>query len=248
MRNRTKLTALLNAAFVLTGIGAAQTNTPRATTAPNSQAQEMASALQPSGAQQPPSEQPDEAPNVAPVFWITSVEVMRSSHTPQLDVGRARGLVTTAGWEAAQLVPLTKGVPADGILDLALIAGVPAESTASSSYTEIEAIFTIEPGHPFRGVRVHGAANRVVLKTLPGYAEAAAPPKDCVSCSGKLFVAKGQVAPTNRPADSVVREEDLPRNLRVIHESEGIGAINSDPNRLTLLLNENSEIVAAMWD
>jgi len=242
MRNTTRLTAILNAAFVLTGIGAAQTNTPRATDAPNPQPQEIVSTPSPSSAQQ------DEAPNVAPVFWITSVEVMRSSHSPQLDVVRARGLVTTAGWEAAQLVPLTKGVPTDGILDLALIAEVPAESTVSTSYTEIEAIFTIEPGHPFQGVRVHSAANRVALKMLPGYAEAATPPKDCVACTGKLFVPKGQPAPSGLPADSVVREEDLPRNLRVIRESDGIGAISSDPNRMTILLNEKGEIVAAMWD
>jgi hypothetical protein len=242
MRNTTRLIALLNAAFVLTGIGAAQTNGPGAAMAPNPQPQEMVSTPSASSAQQ------DDAPNVAPVFWITSVEVMRSTHSPQLDVVRARGLVTTTGWEAAQLVPLTKGVPTDGILDLALIAEVPEESGASPTYTEIEAVFTIEPGHPFHGVRVHGAANRVALKTLPGYAEAVAPPKDCVSCTGKLFVAKGQTAPSNRAADSVVREEDLPHNLRVIRESDGIGAIESDPNRLTLLLNENGEIVAAMWD
>jgi hypothetical protein len=241
MRYTTKLTALLNAAFLLTGVSIAQT--PRTAGAPsNSQPQETASAADSSNTQQ------DEAPNVAPVFWITSVEVMRSTHTPQLDVVRARGLVTTSGWEAAQLVPLTKGLSSDGILDLALIAEVPAESTASTSYTEIEAVFTIEPGHPFHGVRVHGAANRVVLKQLPGYADAAAPPKNCVSCTGKLFVPKGQTLPANRPSESLVREEELPRNLRVIRESDGIGVIDSDPNRLTLLLNENGEIVAAMWD
>ncbi|HEY4009336.1 MAG TPA: hypothetical protein VGM11_04225 [Acidobacteriaceae bacterium] len=243
MRNTTKSIAFLFAALVLTGIGAAQTASPSAVTASGPETQETTA-----GPEQSSSAQQEEAPNVAPVFWITSVEVMRSTHAPQLDVVRARGLVTTSGWEAAQLVPITKGVPTDGVLDLALIAEVPAESTTSSSYTEIEAIFTIEPGHPFRGVRVHSASNRVALKMLPGYAEAGAPPKNCVSCTGKLFVPKGQTAPTNRAVESVVREEDLPHNLRVIRESDGVAVIDSDPNRLTLLLGENGEIVAAMWD
>lgn len=243
MRNTLKPIALLITALVLTSVSAAQTMAPRAVSASSPESQEMASSPeQPSGAQQ------EEAPNFAPVFWITSVEVMRSTHAPQLDVVRARGLVTTSGWQAAQLVPITKGVPTDGVLDLALIAEVPPESTATTSYVEIEAVFTIEPGHPFQGVRVHGAGNRVALKTLPGYAEAAAPPKNCVTCTGKLFVPKGQTAPATRAADSVVREEDLPRNLRLIRESDGVGAIDSDPNRLTLLLGENGEIIAAMWD
>jgi hypothetical protein len=243
MRNTTKFAALLNAALMLTGIGNAQVNSPRATSASNQQPQEMASAPQ-----QISTTEQNEAPRSAPVFWITSVEVLRSTHAPQLDVVRVRGLVPTEGWESVELVPITKGTPSDGILDLALIADVPSESTAPTSYPEVEAVFTIEPGHPFNGVRVHGAANRVALKSMPGYAEAAAPPKDCVSCTGKLFVPKGQTAPATRSQDSIVHEEDLPSNLRVIRESDGIGSLDSDPNRITLLLNEKSEIIMAMWD
>jgi hypothetical protein len=243
MRNTTKLATLLNVALMLTGIGNAQTSSPRATAAPNPQPQEVASAPQQTSA-------PDqnEAPQTAPVFWITSVEVLRSTHGPQLDVVRVRGLVPTEGWESVELVPITKGTPSDGILDLALIADAPAESTTPTSYPEVEAVFTIEPGHPFNGVRVHGAANRVVLKSMPGYAESAPAPKDCVTCTGKLFVPRGQTAPANRSQDSIVREEDLPRNLRVIRESDGIGSLDSDPNRITLLLNDKNEIVTAMWD
>ncbi len=162
-------------------------------------------------------------------FWISSVEVLRSTHAPQLDVVRVRGLVSTEGWESAELVPITKGIPSDGVLDLMLVAEAPGDSTVPTSYPEIEAIFAIEPGHPFKGVRVHGAANRVVLKNFPGYTEAGDPPKGCVACSGKLFVARGQSAPAGRAAETVVHEEDLPRNLRIIHENEGIGSLDSDP-------------------
>ena len=240
MQNATKLAVLLQAALLLPGIGHAQTNSPRPG-APNTQ--EAASAPQ-----QPTSSGPEEAPNAAPVFWVTSVEVMRSTHAPQLDVVRVRGLVTTEGWESVELVPLTKGTPSDGILDLALIAEAPSEDTAPTAYPEVEAVFTIEPGHPFNGVRVHGAANRVVLKSMPGYAEGTVPPKDCASCVGKLFVAKGQAVPAGRSQDTIVREEELPAKLRVIRESDGLGTLDSDPNRITLLLNEKGEIVTAMWD
>ncbi len=129
MQTRIKLTALLNAALLLTGIGNAQSSKPVAVNGPNPQ--EASSA---------PKPDQNEAPNTAPVFWITSVEVLRSTHPPQLDVVRVRGLVTTEGWESVELVPLTKGVPADGILDLALIAEAPSENTAPTSYPGVEAI------------------------------------------------------------------------------------------------------------
>jgi len=241
MQNKTKLTALLQAALVLTGIGHAQTSSPHATNPPSAQ-----EAAPPPPQTNAPS--PDEGPSTAPVFWVTSVEVLRSAHAPQLDVVRVRGLVTTEGWESVALVPLTKGTPSDGILDLALVAEAPSENSPSTTYPEVEAIFTIESGHPFNGVRVHGAANRVVLKSMPGYAESAAPPRNCAGCVGKLFVPKGQTAPAGRSQDTVVREEELPSKLRVIRESDGLGTLDSDPNRITLLLNEKGEIVMAVWD
>jgi len=241
MQNTTKLTALLQAALVLTGIGHSQTSSPRSVNPPS--AQEVAPPPQPTSV---PSQ--EEAPNTAPVFWVTSVEVLRSAHAPQLDVVRVRGLVTTEGWESVELVPLTKGTPSDGILDLALVAESPSENSPSTTYPEVEAIFTIEPGHPFNGVRVHGAANRVVLKSMPGYAESAAPPKNCTGCVGKLFVPKGQTPPAGRSQDTLVREEELPAKLRVIRESDGLGTFDSDPNRITLLLNEKGEIIMAIWN
>src|ERR1700744_4181615 len=81
MRN-TRLIALLNAALMLTGIAAAQTATPN----PNTPASQQAAA----------TPNPQGAP-IEPVFWITSVEVLRSTHSPQLDIVRARGVVTSEG-------------------------------------------------------------------------------------------------------------------------------------------------------
>jgi|HubBroStandDraft_1064217.scaffolds.fasta_scaffold01204_10 hypothetical protein len=242
MRTTTKVIALLNAALVLTGIGAAQTITPSNPTTPPSQLQDANVPSHPVDTQSPT------IPQISPVFWISSVEVMRSSHAPQLDVVRVRGLVTSEGWEGVELVPMTKGTPADGVLDLALVAESPNDSATPSEYAEVEAIFAIEPGHPFKGVRVHGAANRVLLQALPGYSVSATPPQACADCTGKLFVAKGQIAPASRAATTIVHEEDLPNTLRVIRESDGVGSMDLNPNRLTILLSDKNEILQATWE
>jgi hypothetical protein len=242
MRTTSRFIALLNAVLMLTGIGAAQTLATRNLTAPSPQPQEANPA--PHSPETPTSAT---AP-IAPVFWITSVEVMRSTHAPQLDIVRVRGLVTSEGWEEVALLPVTRGTPVDGVLDLALVAQSPDDSAKPGDYAEVEAIFAIEPGHPFKGVRVHGAANRVLVPTLPGYAAAAEPPKNCADCTGKLFVPKGQTAPANQTASSVVHEEELPTTLRVIRESDGVGTMNLDPNRLTILLSDKNEILQATWE
>lgn len=200
--------------------------------------------------EKPPEQQqqPEAAPKLAPVLWISSVEVLSSKHGPTLDVIRVRGITSTDGWEDAELVPLTKGMPPDGMLDLAFVAQAPVDMTAPSKSPVIEAIFTLEPGHPFKGVRVHGATNRVTLTAIPGYVEAPAPPQDCTDCVGKYFVGKGETPPSGANANNVIHEENLPKTLHVVKPTEGIGKLDSDPNRLTLVLAEDGRIVIAIWD
>jgi hypothetical protein len=190
----------------------------------------------------------DSTPNFAPVLYITSVEALRSTHEPALDVIRVRAITSSDGWEDGELVPLTKGKPADGILDLAFIAQAPTDPASPSKNPEIEAVFTMEPGHPFKGVRVYGATNRVTLHAIPGYMEAPAAPGDCTDCIGKYYLAKGETAPAGINADSIVREESLPNTVHVIKAGEGIRKLDSDPNRLTLVLNDEGRIVIAVWD
>jgi hypothetical protein len=195
------------------------------------------------------SGQPGEASSsIAPVLWVSSVETMRSSHGPQLDIIRARGLSSTEGWERGELVPFTQGPSSDGILDLIFVAQAPSSPSPPAGFPEIEAVFTIEPGHPYKGVRVHGAINRVTLKTIPGYAEAPPPPDDCSKCVGKYFLGKGESLPAGVSAADSVREENLPRLLNVVKANEGIGKLDSDPNRLTLVLGDDGRIVIAVWD
>ena len=161
---------------------------------------------------------------------------------------RVRGITSSDGWEDGELVPLTKGKPSDGILDLAFIAQAPSDPAAPSKSPEIEAIFTMEPGHPYKGIRVYGATNRVTLHQSPAIPRRLPPPIDCTECIGKYYLAKGETAPAGVSADSIVRQETLPKTVNVIKAGEGIGKLDTDPNRLTLVLNDEGRIVIAVWD
>jgi hypothetical protein len=190
-------------------------------------------AAPPPGESVSPQQEEQPGQSTAPVLWVSSVEDLRSSRGPELDVIRVRGLSSNEGWEGAELIPLTKGTPPDGILDLAFVAQAPTNSTSPSKFPTVEAVFVVEPGHPYKGVRVHGATNRVTLRSMPGYAESPAPPKDCENCTGKHFVGKGEAAPAGIKPSDTVREEDLPKTVRVLRSGEGLGKFDSDPNRLT---------------
>lgn len=184
----------------------------------------------------------------APVLRITSVEVIRSTHGPTLDIIRVRGLASSSGWEEAELVPLTRGAPVDGMLELVLVARAPAEAMEATGFEAIEAIFPLETNHPFKGVNVHSASDSVTLSQLPGYAEGKTGGQDCSKCVGKLFVAKGASVPAGKSSAEVVREEELPAMTRVIRHSDGIPTADSNPNRLTIVLNREGKIATAIWD
>ena len=184
----------------------------------------------------------------APVLRITSVEVIRSTHGPTLDIIRVRGLASSSGWEEAELIPLTRGAPADGMLELVLVARAPAEAMEATGFEAIEAIFPLETNHPFKGVNVHSASDSVTLSQLPGYAEAKGGGEDCNKCVGKLFVAKGAAVPAGKSSAEVVKEEELPPVTRVIRHSDGIPSADSNPNRLTLVLTKEGKISTAIWD
>jgi hypothetical protein len=191
-------------------------------------------------------------PNVggppAPVIFVTSVEVLRSDRAGGLDVIRARGLVTSGGWGQPHLLPITRGQPLDGMLDLIFQASAPAGASTLGSFMVVESILPVETGHPYKGVRVRGGNNAISLKAIPGYAETPAPKEDCAKCIGKFFVAKGANPPTGATAENTVREADLPYMLRIIKPTDGIPSYALEPNRLTLLLSEDGRIVDGAWD
>ena len=184
----------------------------------------------------------------APVVFVTSVEVLRSDRNGGLDVVRVRGVVTGSSWGQPHLIPITQGQPRDGMLELIFQASAPAGAAGLGPFMPVEAILPVATGHPYKGVRVRGGNNAISLKTIPGYAEAAAPKEDCAKCIGKFFVAKGANPPAGATAENTVREADLPYTLRIIKPTDGISSYALDPTRLTLLLSEDGRIVDGAWD
>jgi len=182
-----------------------------------------------------------------PVFAVTSVEILHSAHTPSLAVIVVRGLTSSEGWQEGTLVPLTSGKPADGVLDLVLVASAPQDAAAPGTYAPIEAVLPV-PELPFKAVRVRSATNTVTLNDLHGYAEAKAPDDPCGPCVGKHFVAKGAAAPAGVAASDIVRQEDLPPETRVLLPTDGIKDMRTNPNRLTIVVGEDGRIVDAIWE
>ena len=180
-----------------------------------------------------------------PVLYVTSVEVMRTSTEPRLDIVRVTGVTGSQGWTAPQLVPTYLGKPLDGVLDLQFIATMPQQTQPAEGFVPIGAVFPLEEGHLFKGVRVRASENAIEVKQMPGANQAQINVNDCKDCVGKKFAERGQAQPSQQ---GVVRQEDLPRVLRWIIPSRGIRGITHNPNRLNLILSDDSTIVAAYWE
>lgn len=180
-----------------------------------------------------------------PVLYITSVEVVRTSAEPKLDIVRVTGLASSQGWSEPQLVPTFAGKPLDDILDLQFIATEPDQSQNADGFVPIGAVFPLDPGHPFKGVRVRASENAIEVAQIPGLNQAQITVNDCRACIGKKFVERGQAQPGQQ---GVVREEDLPKVLRWIIPSRGIRGITHNPNRLNLILGGDNTIVQAYWE
>src|SRR5438132_4279902 len=84
-----------------------------------------------------------------PVLYVTSVEVMRTSTEPKLDIVRVTGLTGSQGWSAPQLVPTFVGKPLDGVLDLQFIATDPQQTQRAQVFVPITPVFPLEECHPF---------------------------------------------------------------------------------------------------
>jgi hypothetical protein len=186
-----------------------------------------------------------EAASELPVLYVTSVEVLRTSTDPRLDIVRVTGLASSQGWSDPELVPTYAGKPLDDVLDLQLIATAPLQSQAADGFVPIGAVFTLEEDHPFKGVRVRASENTIEVKPIPGLKQADITVDSCKDCIGKKFAERGQAAAGQA---GVVRQEDLPKILRWIMPSQGIRGITHNPNRLNLILGDDNTIVEAYWE
>jgi hypothetical protein len=180
-----------------------------------------------------------------PVLFVTSVEILRTQTPPQLDIVRVTGLTGSQGWSSPELVPTYVGKPLDGILDLQFIATMPLQTEAATGFIPFSAVFPLEEGHDFKGVRVRGSENAIEVGQIPGTKTVKISVNDCKDCVGKKFAERGQAAPGT---PGVVRQEDLPKILRWITPNHGIRGITHNPNRLNLLLGSDNTIIAAYWE
>jgi hypothetical protein len=180
-----------------------------------------------------------------PILYVTGVEVMRTGMDPKIDIIHVTGLVSSVGWNKPQLVPFFYGKPADDVLDLQFIATSPQQSQKAEGFVPINAMFTLEAGHPYKGVRVRAGANALAVKQLPGNAHADIKAEDCKQCIGKKFAEKGKASAGTA---NVVREEDLPHGFRTIVPTHGVAGIVHNPNRINLILDDGNTIVMAFWE
>ena len=185
-------------------------------------------------------------PPSAPVLFITSVEVVQTTLEPKQAIIKVRGLTGSRGWSNPQLVPLFQGDPLDGILDLQFIAQTPDATQKAEGFMPISALFPLDADNPPKGIRIRAAGNVLLLKQIPGQAQTTISKEDGSKAVGKKFAAKG-TAPAGTAG--VVREEDMPRNFRVIPPMKGVAGITHNMNRLNLVLGEDGKTITwAFWE
>ena len=186
-------------------------------------------------------------PPMAPVLFITSVEVVQTTLEPRQAIVKVRGLTGSRGWSGPQLVPLFQGDIADGILDLQFIAVTPDQTQKAEGFVPIYAIFPLDPGDKLpKGIRVRGVDNVMLLTQLPGSIETTITKEDGSKAVGKTWAEKG-TAPAGTA--NVVREEDMPRNFRIIPPKKGVAGITHNMNRLNLVLGEDGKTITwAFWE
>ena len=184
-------------------------------------------------------------PLEVPVLYVTGIEVLHGTLDPKVDVIRVTGLASSAGWSGPELVPFFYGKPTDDILDLQFIATSPEQSQKAEGFQPITADFTLEAGHPFKGVRIRAFGNALELKSMTSAAVTTQIKiNDCKECVGKKFVDKGQ----GQAGPGIVYGGDLPPDYRPIGPTHGVKGQVHNPNRINLILDGDNKIVMAFWE
>ena len=235
------------ATIALVQIGAATLAHGQGPTAPGATG---ATTARPAGDNGPgaPGEEPNDVASSSvdlPVLYVTGVQIVRTTTNPKIDIVSVTGLTSSEGWSSPQLVPTYAGKPFDDVLDLQLIGAAPVQSQLAGGFAPVSALFTLDPGQSFKGVRVRASENAISVGQIPGSGEAVQQVNDCKDCLGKKFAAAGQAQSGDA---GVVRQEDLPKVIRVIRPTDGIRGADQDPNRLTLVIDDKGIIVEAFWE
>lgn len=177
----------------------------------------------------------------SPVAYITSIEVVHLSRAPAVDMVRVMGMVPTINWGAGTLVPLVRGVPSDGVLDLELVSTGPQGTQLPSAFYPVDAWLPLQQGHPYKAIRVRGAFNALTLHEMPGFTEAKLPVGDLTKIIGMKLIAKGG-------SGEGIKVEDLPPGTKIIGPNDGINDQTRDPNRLTIYVGEDGKVLDAYYN
>ena len=92
-------------------------------------------------------------------------------------------------------------------------------------------------------MRVRASENAIVVRQIPGSGQATVHVNDCTDCVGKRLAQDGSTQPPD-----AIHSSELPKVLRLITPSDGIRGAEQNPNRLSLILDENNTIVEAFWE
>ena len=188
----------------------------------------------PPGPQQDADGPPAIQSHQQPVFAISGIDVTQSGAAMVIKV---RGIATTEGWREPTLVPLTRGTPSDGVLDLVMVAEPPPEAMAATGFVPLDATLKVEANHPYRGVRVRAATNVATVAKLPGKVDVAPPTDDCRTCVGRVL---------GTGPDAIARDA-LPKGTRILGPTDPFADVSPNPNRLTLLIGDDGKIIEAVW-
>ena len=175
-------------------------------------------------------------PQQRPVFAASSLEVTQLGALTMIKV---YGMAATSGWREPTLVPLSRGVPPDGVLDIVLVAEPPPETMAATGFAPVMALLLVAQDHPYSGVRVRAATNVLAVAKLPGTAEAGQVGEDCRACVGRTL---GDTA-----GPGMVSRAALPKGTRVLGPADPFPDAEPNPNRLTLLVGTDGKVSEAVW-
>ena len=114
-----------------------------------------------------------------PILYVTAVEVIRTATEPRIDIVRATGLAASKGWSFPQLVPTSARTPRTAYLTSSLLGRSRTSHRKPKACVPVSAVLELAPGDPFKGVRVHGSANAIQVKSMPGISVATINVDDC---------------------------------------------------------------------
>ena len=187
------------------------------------------------------------------VATVNLVDLTRQKTNPVTIEVTAVGKVNSSGWSQAHLKPALaySKMPADGIIDLLLVAAPPRDDTVVLPSTEVRVakyVFGAEIADEIKGVRIIAANNECVAKFDGACHCSVSDDKsipDITNWVGKTFVRIG----SPRVNDNV-HEQDLVNdgiNYRVLTPTSRFGDAMFNPTRLTIRLDATDKIVAVGW-